>query len=234
MRIKAKFKNWRDYQAKADEKRPGDEKWRKIHRSFFSDYHVRKLSEQDRYRLIALIGYASLSTGKIDIDHDELCYEIGCKSFDISKFGHFLESPGSISEQNAAECEQTVTECDQVADNLQQNALLDKSRLDKSRSDLEESRSIPDGFDQFWLSYPKKVSKSKSMAKYTKILSDGVSIDEIMEGLQRAKESAQWVRDDGQYIPHPLTWLNNERWRDEDTAVNDLTGEVPRMKGLGL
>jgi hypothetical protein len=55
-----------------------------------------------------------------------------------------------------------------------------------------------------------------------------------MNGLDASKNSKQWVKDGGQFIPHPTTWLNNERWCDDDTGNNNLTGEVPRMEGLGL
>jgi hypothetical protein len=27
--------------------------------------------------------------------------------------------------------------------------------------------------------------------------------------------SEQWRRDDGRFIPHPATWLNQRRWEDE-------------------
>ena len=31
--------------------------------------------------------------------------------------------------------------------------------------------------------------------------------------------SAQWRKDDGQFIPHPRTWLNQGRWKDEGVAL---------------
>ena len=39
-----------------------------------------------------------------------------------------------------------------------------------------------------------------------------------------SKRSPQWQRDDGQFIPLPATWLNNERW--EDQGVEDIPGEL--------
>ena len=29
------------------------------------------------------------------------------------------------------------------------------------------------------------------------------------------EKSEQWKKDDGQFIPHPTTFLNGERWNDE-------------------
>ena len=36
-----------------------------------------------------------------------------------------------------------------------------------------------------------------------------------MHGLARWKDSDQWTRDDGRFIPHPATWLNGRQWEDE-------------------
>jgi hypothetical protein len=35
------------------------------------------------------------------------------------------------------------------------------------------------------------------------------------------RQSAQWQRDDGQFIPHPSTWLNGRRWEDEGSQTDD-------------
>ena len=36
-----------------------------------------------------------------------------------------------------------------------------------------------------------------------------------MAAIQRQKESAQWDREDGRYIPNAATWLSQGRWEDE-------------------
>ena len=37
----------------------------------------------------------------------------------------------------------------------------------------------------------------------------------ILAGIEKQKQSAQWTKDGGQFIPHPATWLNGCRWEDE-------------------
>ena len=37
----------------------------------------------------------------------------------------------------------------------------------------------------------------------------------ILNAVKAQRESPQWTRDGGQFIPHPATWLNQERWEDE-------------------
>lgn len=39
-----------------------------------------------------------------------------------------------------------------------------------------------------------------------------------LEGLERWKGSRDWLKDGGQFIPHPATFLNQRRWEDNPTA----------------
>ena len=38
---------------------------------------------------------------------------------------------------------------------------------------------------------------------------------DIVKSVEEHKLSDQWLRDNGQFIPHPQTWLNQRRWEDE-------------------
>ena len=46
----------------------------------------------------------------------------------------------------------------------------------------------------------------------------------ILSALSRQKQTPQWTKDNGQYIPNASTWLNQRRWEDEVTgpAVDDF------------
>ena len=49
--------------------------------------------------------------------------------------------------------------------------------------------------------------------------------------------SEQWQKDDGQFIPHPLTWLHQGRWKDEGVTLATIdapaTGHVsPRRAAM--
>ena len=70
-------------------------------------------------------------------------------------------------------------------------------------------------FDSFWESYPRKVAKGVAIKAWEKILPSEESISEIMAALERHKQSDQWTRDEGRFIPYPATWLNQGRWNDE-------------------
>lgn len=73
-------------------------------------------------------------------------------------------------------------------------------------------------FDAFWRAYPRKTGKGDARNKFAKALTK-TTFETIMTALERVKGSAQWQRDGGQYIPHPATWLNQERWDDDPGAA---------------
>ena len=73
-------------------------------------------------------------------------------------------------------------------------------------------------FDVFWRAYPRKTGKGDARKKFTRAL-EKTTFETIMNALERVKSSAQWQRDGGQFIPHPATWLNQERWDDDPGAA---------------
>ena len=75
--------------------------------------------------------------------------------------------------------------------------------------------SMDNGFDAFWLEYPKKSGKQTAMKAWWKLKPSGQLLLEIMVGLQRYKSSEQWA--DPKYIHDPATWINGRRWEDEVT-----------------
>jgi hypothetical protein len=103
---------------------------------------------------------------------------------------------------------------------------------------LKEIDSTETGFDAWWKQYPRKIGKPLAKAKYLAIVSGGmdtktldrdsgsfvpISIsathEELMEGVKRYRDEqidkkTYKVKDDGKYICHPATWLNQGRWMD--------------------
>jgi hypothetical protein len=37
----------------------------------------------------------------------------------------------------------------------------------------------------------------------------------MIQAIQTQKKTQQWIKENGQFIPHPYTWLNQGRWQDE-------------------
>jgi len=45
----------------------------------------------------------------------------------------------------------------------------------------------------------------------------------MMTALETQKASEKWLKDNGQYIPNPATWLNQRRWEDEPMWIEPET-----------
>lgn len=73
------------------------------------------------------------------------------------------------------------------------------------------------GFDAFWSAYPLKKAKATAEKAWAKLKPSADLQAAILSAIAAHKLSADWMRDGGQYIPHPTTWLNQRRWEDEVT-----------------
>lgn len=89
-------------------------------------------------------------------------------------------------------------------------------RAEKKASRAAKPASKLNGaFGKFWESYPRKKSKGKAERAWIKIRPDDNLCGAIIEGLERAKGSQDWQKENGRFIPHPATWLNARGWEDE-------------------
>ena len=85
---------------------------------------------------------------------------------------------------------------------------------------IKENKIKKEGglFEAFWTQYPRKTAKPSAQKSWGRIGGDGLAVA-IMAGLERHKLSLQWQKDDGQFIPHPATFLNQRRWEDDVTIA---------------
>lgn len=87
-----------------------------------------------------------------------------------------------------------------------------------------EREVVSAAFAAFWKTYPKKVGKDAAAKVWArKVKADDVQA--VMDALDKQRSSEQWTQDGGRFIPHPSTWLNQGRWKDEDVADDE-----PRSK----
>ena len=104
----------------------------------------------------------------------------------------------------------------------------DSTRVSPNDHDKQEKPRKPfrslkqqQRFDAFWESYPRKRSKGQAEKTWVKLNPNDDLLEEILTGLENAKNSIDWQKDGGQYIPYPSTWLNAKGWEDELPAMRD-------------
>jgi len=102
----------------------------------------------------------------------------------------------------------TSQEISPVIDNSNNNQYntFDNNNYNNKET-LKESQ-----FEQFWKEYPKKVDKKGSYRAFIRIEKLDEKFDTIMNALKEQKNSLQWQKENGQYIPNPTTWIHQERW----------------------
>ena len=94
-------------------------------------------------------------------------------------------------------------------------------------------------FEQFWLTYPRKVGKQTAHSAYVKARRRGVMHTDILDGAQRYRDDPN--RQD-QYTAHPTTWLNRGGWEDDplparsqrttaNEAVSQTLALTERLRG---
>lgn len=89
-------------------------------------------------------------------------------------------------------------------------------KQNKELNELQEKQ-----FDKFWQAYPKKVSKKEAQKSWKKINPSLKLFEKILKALEMVKQTEQWKKDNGKYVPYPATWLNQERWTDEINMMQD-------------
>lgn len=75
-------------------------------------------------------------------------------------------------------------------------------------------------FKVFWNTYPKHIKIKETKEYWNKLPVDIDLYDKIIKSVTDYKKTEQWL--DPTYIPNPLTYLRDERWRDEITHVKAI------------
>lgn len=90
-------------------------------------------------------------------------------------------------------------------------------------SSQKDAQNNDEAFDRFWNTYPRKVKKPAAIKSFKAAIKKS-DAEQIIRG---AKAYADLCRKNGteqNYIAHPSSWLNQERWNDEMPGVQKSTG----------
>lgn len=92
----------------------------------------------------------------------------------------------------------------------------------KKSVDKEEENNSNQLFDEFREKYPRKVWKKDAMKKFDKLKKEDQEL--AIKMIDVFKKTRQWQNE--QYIPHPTTYINQERFRDEvETVSKEVDGK---------
>lgn len=93
------------------------------------------------------------------------------------------------------------------------------------------AKASPHGFDEFWQAYPKKVGIDDARKAFAKRKPDDALLAAMLAAVSAQRESQAWIKDGGQFIPNPATWLTQGRWQDE-LPGNAMTSREQSSLGM--
>lgn len=105
--------------------------------------------------------------------------------------------------------------------------------LEREGKGTDRSAALLARFDRFWAEYPRKEGKDAARKEWLQRSPDDALTDLMIAKVCEQRASAQWLRDGGQYIPHPRTWLHQGRWQDETKRIPQMNAKSVRtMQGV--
>lgn len=195
-----RVKNWGEYQHYKDR----NPSWVKLHKRLLDDYEFQCLPVASRALAPMLWLLASESQeGTIDGDLRKIAFRLHMTESDVQEAieplvtGGFLECSGVASKPLAQTAQVAIPEKEKQP----QTQVTTKTEGARKRADQS--------LEEFWAGYPRKIGKGQARKAWT-AATKKATVEEIMAGLKAYKFSTEQ-----EFIPHPATWLNGERWLDE-------------------
>jgi uncharacterized protein YdaU (DUF1376 family) len=108
------------------------------------------------------------------------------------------------------------------------NQILTNNHEPRTRTNKKKKIEASPDFLTFWSAYPKKVGKGQAESAWLK--ADLPDLDIILKSLHKAKQMPDWIKENGAFIPHASTWLNQRRW--EDSGMDYAALSSKRVLGL--
>lgn len=94
-------------------------------------------------------------------------------------------------------------------------------------------------FAQFWRAYPRKAGKGNALTKFEEQVSSGAVPDDLVKAATNYRAETERQQTEMRYIPHPSTFLNQERWRDylkapAMSAADKRRATIEKLENLEL
>jgi hypothetical protein len=98
--------------------------------------------------------------------------------------------------------------------------------IDTGRRSQKQDQSFSPGFTRFWEVWPKserKDAQGKCHESWVKGKAEPHT-ERIIAHVERLKASTGWTKQNGEFIPAPLVYLNQRKWEGADLAEADPYG----------
>jgi hypothetical protein len=93
----------------------------------------------------------------------------------------------------------------------------------RSQEQEQDKNKTPSGqspFEVFYAAYPRKEARKDAEAAFAKLNPDSELLAKMLAAVAAKRQSNDWTKESGKFIPLPATWIRAERWNDEVPADN--------------
>lgn len=85
---------------------------------------------------------------------------------------------------------------------------------------------LEERFVRFWEAYPRKRAKDDAKRRWMSLKPSEALLEVMLAAIELQKNSAEWKKEGGKFIPYPATWLHRGQWNDELTPQGESTAPV--------
>lgn len=170
---------------------------------------IKAYQKDEEFNLDSIVKIA-FSPFKNQFARDNVKYEILCEKNRLIAVNR--HKPKSTSGTSGNDTTPSVTKS---TDNKNDSKKDNDSDSDKEVT-KDNTSFVNDGFDHWWLSYPKKADKKKSLQKF-KVITKGFNDKDFMDFVNMLTKDCgkRFANTEKSFIPNATTYLNGERWNDE-------------------
>jgi len=155
-----------------------------------------------------------------------------CAMYAIISFASQIETQ---SETQADKQEDESPPASQIDTQSEMHSGTHSGTINKTNTNTKTNIIMVDErFNRFWAAYPRKQKKLDAEKAFKKINPSDKLLKTILDALDAHKKSAQWINENGKFIPHPTTWLNGKCWNDEPSpSGHTVTLKIPPAGTVG-
>jgi hypothetical protein len=216
--IRYRIKNWDKYQHYKTRNPP----WIKLHCEIITSEDWVMLDDQSRVLAIACMLMAS----KDDDGHipdnpsyiQRVCYLHNKPDFTPLLESGFLQVVDIIEPRASKKSNPLARNAKCLQTQKDARPETETETEGEAKTETETKHPSPaglEGFEEFWKAYPRKVGIEAARKAWKKLKPSKATRVAIMGALSVQRMCHDWTKENGQFIPHPTTWLNQGRWEDE-------------------
>lgn len=85
----------------------------------------------------------------------------------------------------------------------------------ENKPENKPSKNLSELFEEFYKNYPNKKGKHRAFRWFKTHKPDEKLVAKMIRATNLQKQTFQWKKQNGKFIPHPATWLNGGSWENE-------------------